>query len=350
MKLLSFLFTIFFVLVLSTCHHKNSQFIPVLPLSISNNAVAMINTQKGFEIYSFNGLLTGKTWKDITNNGYRLSQGSWKSISMPELSLPVLASTAVNIGTDVYLIGGYTVNQKGEEKSVADIFKLDTVKQEWSVVTKMPVPVDDTVALTYANRYIYLISGWHDVDNVSIVQVYDVKLNKWFTANPYPAPAVFGHAGGIVENTLVICDGVKVVKHGKSKEFVASPICQLGVINPTHPEIIDWSDMPHHSQTAYYRMAATGDIENSRFIFAGGSDNPYNYDGIGYNKVPSEASNLVFEYDSNYNVWKTHSDIIGSTMDHRALLTDGHWFYIVGGMKKQQKISNEIMKFTIDNE
>ena len=39
----------------------------------------------------------------------------------------------------------------------------------------MPVPVDDSVALSYKERYIYLISGWHNDGNVNLVQVYDTK-------------------------------------------------------------------------------------------------------------------------------------------------------------------------------
>jgi N-acetylneuraminic acid mutarotase len=295
-------------------------------------------------------LLSGKSWQDITNNAYRYSNGEWSQIKMPKQSMPVLASTAVNIGTDIYLMGGYTVNEKGEEKSVAEIFKLDTIKQEWTVVTVMPIPVDDTVALVYANRYIYLVSGWHDVDNVNLVQVYDVKRDKWFNASPYPAPAVFGHAGGIIENKMIICDGVKVVPKddkGNKRDFVSSPICLQGTIKKSNPQLIDWQAITHHSGSAYYRMAATGSIINNSFVFAGGSDNPYNYDGVGYNKTPSKASNIIREYDNKTKKWKLHSNIIEENMDHRALLTDGSWFYILGGMISEQHVTNKIFRFKL---
>jgi N-acetylneuraminic acid mutarotase len=339
---------------LSACTHKKDLYIPNLPVAITNNAVALVHKDNNFEMYSFNGLLSGKTWQEITNKGYRYSDGEWNQITMPKQSLPVLASTAVSIDSNVYLIGGYTVNEKGEEKSVAEIFKLDTIKQEWSVVTVMPVPVDDTVALVYANRYIYLVSGWHDVDNVNLVQVYDIKLNKWFNASPFPAPAVFGHAGGIIDNEMVICDGVKVVPkdnniEGSKRAFVSSPVCKIGTIQELHPDKIDWIDMPHHSTIAYYRMAATADIKDNRIVFVGGSDNPYNYNGIGYNGVPSEASNLIHIFDLKTNRWKSHADIINKTMDHRSLLSDKENFYIIGGMINSQAVSNKIVKFKIED-
>jgi N-acetylneuraminic acid mutarotase len=333
--------------------HKKDLYIPNLPVAITNNAVALVHNDNGLEMYSFNGLLSGKTWQDITNRGYRYSDGMWSQLTMPEQSLPVLASTAVNISTDIYLIGGYTVNEKGEEKSVAEIFKFDTINQKWSVVTVMPVPVDDTVALVYANRYIYLVSGWHDVDNVDLVQVYDTKLNKWFNASAFLAPAVFGHAGGIIDNKMVICDGVKVVPkddkiEGSKRSFVSSAVCQLGIIQELHPEKIDWIDLPHHSNIAYYRMAATADLKESRIVFVGGSDNPYNYNGIGYDGVASNASKQIFSYNLKTKVWVRHKAIIDKNMDHRSLLTDGEMFYILGGMDTKQNVLSQITTFMLE--
>ena len=31
----------------------------------------------------------------------------------------------------------------------------------------MPVPVDDAIAGVYREQFIYLVSGWHDSDNVA---------------------------------------------------------------------------------------------------------------------------------------------------------------------------------------
>jgi hypothetical protein len=339
-------FILTLLLSLNACH-KNRQ-IKNLPQAITNNAVTLVDTQNGLELYSFNGLSSGKTWKDIRNVGFVYKNNHWSEISMPESSKPVLASTAVSIGSIIYMIGGYTVDAHMEEKSVASIYALNTQTQEWRLVTNMPIAVDDTVALVYANRYIYLISGWHDTDNVSAIQVYDSQDNKWFNATDYPAPAVFGQAGGIVGNQMIICDGVKVVVKEKGRDFIASPVCLKGVIDVDAPQNIHWSEIPHHSQTAYYRMAATGDKVHNRIVFAGGSDNPYNYNGVGYDGVPSEASNHVFIYDFNESIWKKNTINIQATMDHRSMLTDGFNFYIVGGMNSQQQVLSHVQKFKIE--
>ena len=333
------------LLYLNACH-KPTQ-VKNLPQAVTNNAVTFIQSQKGLEFYSFNGLASGKTWKDIHKLGYVYKNNHWSKIKMPDLSKPVLASTAVSIGTTVYMIGGYTVDANSEEKSVSAIYALNTQTQTWRLATHMPIPVDDTVALVYANRYIYLISGWHDTDNVSGVQVYDTQLKHWFKATDYPAPAVFGHSGGIVGNQMIICDGVKVVVKDKSRDFISSPVCLKGAIDEKTPEKIAWEEIPHHTQIAYYRMAATGDKLSNRVVFAGGSDNPYNYNGIGYDSVPSLASNHVFIYDFNTNKWVKNSIKIQATMDHRSLLTDGYDFYILGGMDSQQHVLSNVQKFSI---
>ena len=74
-------------------------------------------------------------------------------------------------------------------------------------------------------------------------------------------------------------------------------------------------------------MAATGSEYINQIVFAGGSDNPYNYDGI-----PSKPSAKVFSFDLENNSWKFYQDI-AANMDHRALLSNGEDFYIVGGMQ-----------------
>lgn len=333
------------LLSFSACH--KSRQVKNLPQAITNNAVALVEAQNGLELYSFNGLASGKTWKNIHNLGFVYKNNHWSEIAMPDSSKPVLASTAVSVGSTVYMIGGYTVDAQMEEKSVTSIYALDTQSQKWRLATNMPIAVDDTVALVYAHRYIYLISGWHDTDNVSAVQVYDTQASLWFNATNYPAPAVFGHAGGIVGNEMVICDGVKVVVKDKSRDFVASPICLKGVIDEKAKEKIAWVEIPHHSQSAYYRMAATGDKAHNRIVFAGGSDNPYNFDGIGYNGVPSSASSSVRIFDLNKDGWQVLDDFVPKNMDHRAMLTADGWFYIIGGMDSKQNVSDQILKFKL---
>jgi len=68
-------------------------------------------------------------------------------------------------------------------------------------------------------------------------------------------------------------------------------------INPNDITDINWTRLPQLPGKGLYRMAATGVPTRNLVLFAGGSDNAYNYNGIGYNKIPSAPSQHVWAYD-----------------------------------------------------
>jgi len=83
-------------------------------------------------------------------------------------------------------------------------------------------------------------------------------------------------------------------------------------------------------------------------LFAGGSDNAYNYDGIGYNKAPSTPSAHVWAYDIGMNGYVVFKDKAKATMDHRALidLGDGR-FATLGGMGAGQIVLDDLNMFDL---
>ena len=78
-----------------------------------------------------------------------------------------------------WLFGGYTVAADGSEESMAGVYRIRPGEPELQWVTNMPVPVEDSVLLVYQDRYIYLVSGWHDLGNVNLVQVLDTQTLTW---------------------------------------------------------------------------------------------------------------------------------------------------------------------------
>ncbi len=100
-----------------------------------------------------------------------------------------------------WLFGGYTVAVDGSEKSIPGVYRIRPGESQLQWLTDMPVPVEDSVMLVYQDRYIYLVSGWHDLGNVNLVQVLDTKTLQWAQATPWPGAPVFGHSGGISEGT-----------------------------------------------------------------------------------------------------------------------------------------------------
>ena len=318
---------------------------------IANNAVAGAKTKAGWQLFSFNGLLAGKDHHAVTNLAqvYNVSSGKSELIKTVPFKNGRLASIAVTVDNMIYLFGGYTVSADHQEKSLADVYQFNPQTKEFTLFTQMPISVDDTVALVYQDRYIYLVSGWHDVGNVADVQVLDTKTKYWFYATPYPGKSVFGHGAGIVGNQMVVADGVKVagIKNNR-RQYEMSASSWLGTINPKNLTQIDWQELPKHPGKAKYRMAVAGVATQHKIIFAGGSNNPYNYNGIGYNKIPSEPSNEVFAWDLKAAKWQTLKPLATSSMDHRGLIEIDDKLYIIGGMGEKQVVTGTVSVYDLN--
>ena len=322
-----------------------------LPDPISNNAVAVAQGPDGPTLYSFNGLKAGKTWKDTSNAAYAcvIATETCKVIAPVPVPQGRLASAAVNVAGKIYIFGGYTVAANGDEVSTPEVFAFDPATGAYTQQTDMPTPVDDMVVVPYQDRFIYLVSGWHDEANVSVVQLFDTQTGAWTEATPFPGTPVFGHAGGIAGNSMIISDGVASVFADGKRKFVAAKMSWRGDIDPQNPTQITWRGVDAHAGSAQYRMAAIGDERGQRIIFAGGGDNPYNYDGIGYDGVPAKPSGGFFAYDLKKDKWVEHGRLAEPSMDHRALAKVGQEYYIVGGMNAEQKVTSRIVKFRISN-
>jgi len=328
-----------------------SEQLPSMSQPVSNNAVTLVSTGEGVYIYSFLGLGNGKTWQDISSRAAVLGPDakSWRELADVPGDAGRLAASAVTVGMSAWVFGGYTVSEDGSEESTPGVYRISPGKSNLDRVTDMPVPVEDSVALVHQDRYVYLVSGWHDLGNVNLVQVLDTKTMQWAQATPWPGEPVFGHSGGIHEGQMLLCDGVKIQYPAEAgpREFLPSNQCWLGRIDDENHRRIHWRPVPAHPVASRYRMAATGD-ENGRVVFAGGSVNPYNFNGIGYNGVPATPEATVFSYSFKSEKWQVHGDLPMGTMDHRGLPYSNGWYYLVGGMQDRQTVVADVYRFRIE--
>jgi len=325
--------------------------LPGLPTATSNNAVTLVESGDGVYLYSFLGLGSGKTWKDISSSAFVLSPGaaSWTELEPVPGRAGRLAASAVSVGGAAWLFGGYTVAADGSEESVAGVYRIRPGQSALKWVTDMPVPVEDSVLLVYQDRYIYLVSGWHDLGNVNLVQVLDTQTLSWAQGTPWPGAPVFGHSGGMSDGQMLICDGVRIQypKDDSPRQFLPSDQCWAGRIGEDNHRRIHWRSVPSHPGVSRYRMAATGD-SRQRVVFAGGSANPYNFNGSGYDGEPSEAEKSVFGYSFETGDWQRLGDLPRGTMDHRGLLFSDEWYYLVGGMQNPQAVTPDVYRFRIE--
>lgn len=327
--------------------------VPPLPVPASNNAVARLEREHDAVWISALGIGPGKTWRDLKADGYWLRDGdnAWRRLPPVPDGEGRLAAQAVAAGGALWLIGGYTVAEDGAEHSTPEVWRVTPwARPVYRPVAPMPVPVDDAVALVYGDRYIYLISGWHDTGNVNLVQVYDTREDSWTQAEPWPGAPVFGHAGGIVDDELVICGGAKVeYPQDGPRRFVSSPDCWYGRIRPDDHRRIGWLPVSSLPGPARYRAAAVGTHLDGirRIVFAGGTDNPYNYDGVGYDGRPAEPLDAVVSFNLDERRWECHDPAPTATMDHRGLITANGELVLIGGMDDERRVRRGALVFRL---
>src|SRR5581483_8428170 len=316
-----------------------------LPAPVSNNAVASLKVKGSLVLFSFMGIGAKKTWDAITSSAYSLDTdtGKWLQIRPVPGTAGRIAAVAAGAREQVFLFGGYVVDAQGGETTVSDVNVYEPLTDRWYRGSDMPVPVDDSVAGVYRERYIYLVSGWSKTDSVHNVQMYDAEKDRWSQATPIPGTPVFGHAGAIVGDTIIYVDGAKKNPAGPEQRYVASDECWMGKIDHHDPSKIQWTKLPNHPGNARYRIAAAGSEKDQKIYFSGGTDNPYNYNGIGYNGQPSEPSPVTFAFNLKTSKWEVLNDNTPNpTMDHRGLLVISRGLVIAGGMEKGQQVTAKV--------
>jgi len=324
-----------------------------LPAAVSNNAVAISHDEGGPRIFSFMGIGPKKTWDSITTATYEMdpSIGKWEERRPVPGVAGRLAASAIALHDQVFIFGGYVVDADGGEHTVSDLNVFVPVENRYYRGKDIPVPVDDAVVGVFRDRYIFLIGGWSTItgDAVSNVQIYDTDRDVWMEGTPIPGTPVFGHAGGIVGDTIVYVDGAYKNPAGPNPKYVASDECWMGKIpNAKKADItkIRWTQLTAHPGKARYRIAAGAgplDKKSERIYFSGGSDNPYNFNGIGYNGQPAEPSPVTFAFNARARTWETITENTPEpTMDHRGLLVSRHGLIMVGGMEKGQQVTPKV--------
>jgi Kelch motif len=315
-----------------------------LPEPISNNAVAIARSKGDLALFSFMGIGPKKTWDAVTSEAYTIFVGSGKAFTIHPVpgTAGRIGAMAIGFGSRVILFGGYVLFQGGG-MAVPDVNIYDPGHDQWSRAPDIPVPVGDAVIGIHRDRYIYLVGGRTNSGPVADVQMYDLNKDRWSQATPIPGTPVFGHAGAIVGDTILYVDGARRNPAGNSPRIVASDECWLGKIDHHNPGKITWTKLPNHPGNARFRIAGGGSILDDKIYFTGGTDNPYDYNGIGYDGKPSEPSPVTFAFDLHSSKWELLDDNTSNpTMDHRGLIVTREGLVVIGGMEKGQQVTSRV--------
>jgi hypothetical protein len=324
-----------------------------LPVPLSNNAVAISHDFGESRIFSFMGIGPKKTWDAVTGSAYELNldTGKWKELRPVPGVAGRLGASAVALHEQVFIFGGYVIDGQGGETTVPDLNVFVPAENRYYRGKDIPVPVADAVVGVYRDRYIFLIGGRStaELGAVPNVQIYDTDKDTWMQGTPIPGMPVFGHAGAIIGDTIVFVDGARKNTGGANPKYVASSDCWMGKLPSSKKgdiTKIEWSQIVAHPGSARFRIAAgagVADRRGGKIYFSGGSDTPYDYNGVGYNGRPAEPSALTFAYDVYSQRWETvNEDVSEPTMDHRGLLVMGRSLVVVGGMRFSQQVTGNV--------
>jgi N-acetylneuraminic acid mutarotase len=331
------------LILLSGCLLASESAPDTLPEAVSNNAVAMLKIKGQIELFSLMGLGPKKTWESVSNQAYLIDADSGKANPIHSVPGPAgrIGASAIGAANYLFLFGGYVL-YRGGGMAVPDVGIYQPSADLWLRGTDMPVGVGDAVIGEYRDRYIYLIGGRSNQGPIADVQVYDVEKSQWAKATAIPN-AVFGHAGAIVGDTIVYIGGAQNNPAGDSPRWVAAAECWRGKIDRHDFRRIEWTKLPSHPGTAQFRIAAGGSEKDEMIYFSGGTDNPYDFNGMGYDGKPAEPSPVTFAFNLHNGKWETLDDNTSDpTMDHRGLLVTKEGLVIIGGMEKGQQVTAKI--------
>lgn len=301
-------------------------------------------------LFSFLGLGSGRDHRAITTHAFALDveRGQWQALPEVPGRAGRLAATAQSVGDRVYLFGGYEVAPDGKETTspATDIYVVS--ERRYTRGADQPVPLDDAVSGVWRDRLIYLVSGWSTDRTVSTVQAYDPSADRWLAATPIPGTPVFGHAGGLINDTIVYCGGAKMLGAGTPKYGINGE-CFRGDIDPNNPVSIAWRAIAPHPGAPRYRAAAgpVRTLAHTGIMFVGGTANPYNYNGVGYDSRPAEPEAAAWIYDVGLDAWTAGPVLPSPTMDHRALVDAAGAWWVVGGFTRGQAVTAAVTRVAV---
>lgn len=317
-----------------------------LPFATSNNAVVEGFVNGDPFVFSFGGIDSTKLYSGIHSRcfKYDLNANAWEEIAeLPDPLGAKIASSASRVGDVIYIIGGYHVRPNGQEISSLKVHRYDIINDKYlEDGTNLPIAIDDQVQAVWNDSLIYVISGWSNSGNIPDVQIYDPLMDSWEegTSVPFFSRWVFGGAGTIIKDTIYYYGGAR-----NGSNFPASNALVKGVINPSDPTEIEWSEVKfENTMFNAYRSAATHVYNDLHWI--GGSEKTYNYNGIAYDGSggvePSGNDLQIINFNFDTMAQESYESL---PMDLRGVAKIGERSLILaGGMKSAQEVSAETIR------
>ncbi|MDB4088610.1 T9SS type A sorting domain-containing protein [Flavobacteriales bacterium] len=345
------LFLLVFTSILLSLEIHSQDFISSLeqplPVAISNNAVTGGMLDGVPHLFSFTGIDYRKNYRGIGLKSFRYNTTTQIWYTIPDVpdTRGKIAAGASTIDSIIYVIGGYHVDNRGNEVSSNKTHRYNINTNSYLIDGEnIPVSIDDHVQAVWKDSLIFVITGWSNSGNIPNVQIYNPKLDTWSAGTSIPNShsfKSFGASGTIVGNTIYYYGGAS-----GASGFNCQNILRVGEIDPMNPSSISWNDSILDPSIYCYRAACVSTPAGINWL--GGSAITYNYNGIAYNGsggVPTSNQNIYYNpTDSTLN----HKYIYGDSlpMDIRGIADFGNTKYLVGGMINNQEVTTKVWKLS----
>ncbi len=318
--------------------------LPSLHEAVTGNAVTVLHTRGSTLMFSLMGMGAKKSWDAVTNEGFYLDPDwdKWYPLKSVPGTAGRIDAAAIGLRGSVFLFGGMVVDEQNRGMVLPDVNIYAASSETWRRGTDLPVAVADAVVGAYHDRYIYVIGGRSNDGVVAKVQIYDTEKSRWSAGTPLPGNAVFGHAGGLVDDTIVIVDGA-YKNPSAGPAYLPSDQCWMGKIDRKDPGRIEWSKMASHPGTARFGIAAGASERDRKIYFSGGTDNPDGDTGIGFDGKPAEPSAMTFAWNLRAGKWEVVNEATPNpTMNNDGMIVLPDGIAIAGGLEKHQTVTRRV--------
>lgn len=318
-----------------------------MPEPITNNAVVEGFVGNTPYLYTFGGLDSTKNYAGIHLRSYRYNTLTdvWDTLPPLPDTLGKIAAAASRVKDKLYIIGGYHVYANGNERSANTVHIFDPATNSYLPNgASVPLPIDDQAQAVWRDSLIYVITGWSNTGNTSRVQLYNPSNDSWSNGTAVPNNSLyksFGSSGVIVEDTIYYFSGASM-----SGFFNIQIHFRKGIINPTNPTQITWSDFTWNGVRGY-RTAAVAALDHVFWI--GGSAVTYNYNGIAYNGSGGVSPNgQIISYGVQDQRLRQELGY-ALPMDLRGIAqVNDSTHYLAGGMQAGQQVSRQTLRLTVN--
>ncbi|SMC88865.1 Kelch repeat-containing protein [Moheibacter sediminis] len=274
----------------------------------AGNAVSHIDEGNTGYIY----IIGGRNEQEIISNKiyrYNLTSNSWDTRA--DFPTPILGSSSVKLGNNIYTIGGMVTTPGTVTKTV---YKYSIGDNSWSEVAEFPRPFTDGDAVAYQDSLIYVVGSY----NNERTYVYNVNTDKWRegTAVPSPGFALSYGALSVYGDKLIYVGGSNGTFSGTYWNTV-----WFGEIDQNNRSQIIWTEgTPYPGMTRTFFEIAPW--KNGVILIGGTTDNTFD-----------TFTDENYFYNAELNTWTElmPKPTAWNTGNAASIFVDGKWKLVCTG-------------------